>query len=263
MIGLAPERTSDVRIGAGLEQRLDRRHVVLDRGEDERRETGLGRGVDVRAHLDQPGHDIAVAFGGGPHQRGLTAARLRRVHIGAVPHQLLHGIETARSRRNHHGRLAVPSRRAGVSAGRHQSLDQCRVAVCRRQRHRRFAVFVGGVGIGAGVEQRLRHAAFAEVHRPRQRGRAVGLRRIHVRLGSQQCGERLVVAALDRFEQTDVALLRVQRQQRRPRAETTDGQKQNSTHSVARFVAKHLRTRCRTTLSTAADAEEQPCSSWA
>ena len=228
MIGLAPERRATFGLAPAFEKRPDRRHVVFDRGEDERREAGPGRGVDVRTHLDQPGHDIAVAFGGGPHQRRLTAARLRGVHIGAVAHQLPHGIETPRSCRNHDGRLAVPSRRAGVAAGRHQSLDQSRVSVCRRQRHRRFAVFVSGVGIGAGVEQRLRHAAFTEVHRPRQRGRAVGLHGIHVRLRPQQCGERLVIAALDGVEQTEVALLRVQR---RPRPETADaGEKQNTTH---------------------------------
>ena len=38
----------------------------------------LDAALTVRAHLDQPGDDVAVAFGGGPHQRGLTAARLRR-----------------------------------------------------------------------------------------------------------------------------------------------------------------------------------------
>ena len=181
-----------------------------------------GRGVDVRAHLDQPGHDIAVAFGGGPHQRGLTAARLRGVHIGAVAHQL-----AARARdfpRPAAIMTAVsPFHRAarGVAAGREQALHERRVAVGRRQRHRRFAVFVGGVGVGAGVEQRLRHAALAEVHRPRQRGRAVGLRRVHVRLRLQQGGERLLIAALDRLEQAEVALLRAahggnaERQQRR------------------------------------------------
>ena len=58
-----------------------------------------------------------MAFGGGPHQRRLTAARLRDVHVGAVEGQLLHGLEAAGARRNHERRLAVPSCRARISTG--------------------------------------------------------------------------------------------------------------------------------------------------
>ena len=43
-----------------------------------------GLGFHVGAVLDQHARDIGMLFGNGPHQGGLTAARLLRVRIAAV-----------------------------------------------------------------------------------------------------------------------------------------------------------------------------------
>ena len=78
------------------------------------------------------------------------------------------------------------------------------VAVGRRKRERRFTVLVDDVHPGAGAQQRLGHRSLAEMHGPRKRSGAVGLCGIDVGLGANQRRQRLLIAALHRFEHAEV-----------------------------------------------------------
>jgi hypothetical protein len=100
-----------VKVGAGFDQDLHRRHCPLARGEEQRRQTTtwtsrynipvarplrflrpFGRAsVDIRAGFDERLHDLGAIFSGGPHEGGLTLPGLARVDHCTVLKQSAHG----------------------------------------------------------------------------------------------------------------------------------------------------------------------------
>ncbi len=204
----------EVRIEPGGQQQSRRGDVVFGDSKRKGVEAALRNRFRIGANFEQRPHDIGVSFGGRPHERGLSPARLCDVHVRAMKHELPDGVEVARAGGDHQRRLAVPPRGARIRACLQQTLHDRSVAVGGGERQRRLAVLVDDVHFCACAEQRLGHRSLAEVHRPGKRRRAVGLRRVDVGLGANQRGERLLIAALHRFEHTEVLRRRVLRHER-------------------------------------------------
>ena len=98
-----------------------------------------------------------MALGGRPHQRGLAAPWILRIHIGAAQYQLANRINAPRSSGNHQCRFAVPASGGRFGAGREETLHEHRIAVGGRQRQRGLAILVDGVGVRARRQQRFSH----------------------------------------------------------------------------------------------------------
>ena len=158
-----------------------------------------------------------MSFGSRPHERGLSPARLCDVHVRAMEHELPNGVEVAGAGRDHERRLAVPPRGACIRTCFQQTLHERSVAVGSGERQRRLAVLVDDVHFCARAKQRLGHRSLAEVHSPCKRRCAVGLRRVDVGLGSNQRGERFLIAAFHRFEHAEIPGRRVLRHERNGR----------------------------------------------
>ena len=157
--------------------------------------------LDVGARPDERADDIGVAFRRRPHERGLVARLLVRVHVRAVRQQRAHRANPAGPRRRHQGRLATRERRVGIDAARQQALDNGGMPVGRGERQRRHAEMVGGGCDSPRAEQQVDGREVALMRRPVQCGRPVRLRRVHVDLLLQQRADRLQVPRLDRLGQ--------------------------------------------------------------
>ena len=162
----------------GIRPRVEQGHrgvdLPLSRGEEERREADLRPVVDVGAAADEHPHDVHVALGGGPHQRGLSAPALLGVDLGAAVEQERGRVHAARARGRHEHGFAV-ERGGGIGARGQQACGDRRVAVGRRQHERLHAVPVRRAHVGAATQQEVGHLEVVPVHRPVQRRRAVGV----------------------------------------------------------------------------------------
>ena len=83
---------------ACLEERTHHLDAPFTHGEEERRESGIERRIDVGARFDERPHDRRVPFGCGPHERGLSVP-LTRVVFRAAHEQRLHRVDAARRAR--------------------------------------------------------------------------------------------------------------------------------------------------------------------
>ena len=161
-------RRTHVAVGAGREQRLDRRRVVLVRG---------------------------------PHQGCLSFPLLGVVDARAVCDQRVERGRIARARGRHQRRFALGQRRVGIGAAVEQQRRQDGVAVLGGEVQRRHAIAVACVDLGARVEQHLHELCVAMVDCPMQRRRAVGIGVVGIgALGEQRAG-RSAVAVAERARQ--------------------------------------------------------------
>ena len=137
------------------DQGLNRRDPAFARRKQQRRESAVRPHVDVGAAGDQSTNDIGIAFGGGPHQRGLSVPAFFRIHRRAMTEQHLHRLDPAGASGRHQHRLALRHRGVRVGAGLQECFDDGRVSIHARQPERRDAVAIGGVDVGAGANQKL------------------------------------------------------------------------------------------------------------
>ena len=133
----------------------------------------------IRPGADQRLHDRRMPFGGGPHQRGLSA-RSSLASTLAPAASSAFTAASAGARGRHQRCLAAGQRRVGIGAGLQQQIDHRGIAVGARQRQRRDAVAIGRADLGAGLHQQLGHLAIVVIRRPVQRGHAIDLRRVDV-----------------------------------------------------------------------------------
>ncbi len=82
-------------IGPGGQQCLKRLRVVLDRGENERREPALRRGSDVCSLFNQVPDDCRMLVGGSPHQRRLALGFFSCADVSSTLGQPLNGLKVA------------------------------------------------------------------------------------------------------------------------------------------------------------------------
>ena len=141
---------------------------------------GDGPGADVGAMVEERPRDGGPPVGDRPHQGGLAARRLDRVHPRAARQQGVHRRDAAGAGGRHQRGLSAREGRVGIGVGRQQPLDEGAVAASAGHEQRGDPEVVGRVGVGARPEQQLCRDHVLVVHRPVQRRRAVRLPRVHV-----------------------------------------------------------------------------------
>ena len=169
--GLVPSGSARSTSAPAFYQRLHGVGVTRTDRERERREPGVGTGVDVRPLRHQRRYDRRVPLRSGPHQRGLPAPSFPRVDGGggAVSEQRGHAVDDAGPRGHHQRRLALRRCALGVSSGTQQGLHHSRMPAGGGKGQRRHPVAGRGVDFPAGFEQQLDRRRIPLVGCPVQR----------------------------------------------------------------------------------------------
>ena len=212
--GRRPGRGRVLHVGAAVEQDSRRRDAAVPRREQQRREPApvphdalvvlrsvgaLGvhhprahrrAGLDLRPVAHEDGGDVVVTLRHRPHQRGLAARPLGRVHVGPGGDEGPHAVRGAGPGRGHDRRLALRQRRVRVRAGREEPLDHRRAAVLGREPEGGRAELVGGVDGGPLREQQPRDGQIVAERGPVQGGGAVRLTLADVGASLQQTLDR-------------------------------------------------------------------------
>ena len=111
---VVPSRALSSTLAPWSSSSLRRVDLVVQHGEQQRRESGFGFGLHIRAELDQTLDRRRIALAGGPHQRGLTFVGLDGIHLRAVVQQHLDRVHVAVQRSGHQRRLAFFGSAVGV-----------------------------------------------------------------------------------------------------------------------------------------------------
>ena len=222
-------RPGGVHVGAGSDQDLRRLAVAVTRHEQQRREPDRRPGLHVGTCGDQLPHDVPVALGGRPHQRGLPRRGNGRRDADVARKQRPHDLDLPGPGGHHQGRHAV--RLGGMGVGtRGQELRNHRgTRVFARERQRGHPLVLGDVDVGAGRQQQIRGVQVVPMRGPQQCGRTIGAHRVHIDTLTQERAHRRPVLGLDGGDEPQIGLRRARtaghRQERREQqtAETTRG----------------------------------------
>mmetsp|Transcript_15684 Transcript_15684/g.59652 ORF Transcript_15684/g.59652 Transcript_15684/m.59652 type:complete len:339 (-) Transcript_15684:227-1243(-) len=170
--GREPVLRHVVRVGALLQEELDRRHGAVLGGVDQRRDAILILREDVRPCGDQGFHGLRVAHAGGRHESG-DAVAAAIVGIRTLLEEGLHQFRLALRGCEPHGRHARGRLGLELRAGRQQQLHNVPVVHDRRFHERRDVVLVLGVDVRLLLDEQLADAQMAGRGRRDQRGQVV------------------------------------------------------------------------------------------
>ena len=131
--------------------------------------------MEVGAGVEQDAHDVVVALGDRPHERGLTAPRFRRVHGGASRDEVGDDVRVARPGGGHEHGFAFCGGGIGIGAALEERLDDRDAAARGREHQGRDAVTVRGGHVRARADDHRDRRRVVRVDGPVERRRAVGL----------------------------------------------------------------------------------------
>ena len=191
-------------------QHLDGVATSSAHGEQQRGKSPLRSRVDVGPDLDQGLDDLRVVFRGRPHQRGLAAHLLLRVHYGAVGEEQRDRFHPPGARRGHERSFTLRRHRVGVGPRLQKLFDNRGIAVRAGHEQRRDAVPVRDFDIRAGSNQQIHGVNVVALGGPLQRRRAVHIGRVDVGTIAQQRAYGSCVVPPGRVHQREISDARAQ-----------------------------------------------------
>ena len=149
-------RRDGVDVDAGFQQNAHRVQVPGADGKEQRVEPGGHRRRHLGLRGDERLDDCGVTFGGGPHERRLSARQFG-IHLGPAGQKRAHDRDAARARGSHQRSLAAGDRAVRIGPGLEERVHGRAVAIGAGQRQRRDAVAIRGVGHGGIRRQQAPH----------------------------------------------------------------------------------------------------------
>lgn len=186
------------------DEELSGLHGAALSGEEERGVAAFRGGVGISAAFEQELDEGGFAFGGGPHERGLSGAGFGGVGVGTGGEEELSEIGFARMDGGKKGRFAVPAFDVGIGLSVQEHLGDGGVAETAGEREGSFAVFIRKVGIGLALQQGGNDFGILALDRPGEGGGSIGAGGVNGGAGAEKGEDLALIPGADGVNQAKI-----------------------------------------------------------